>query len=87
VEPWPGAGEGAGTLTGAAPGIDTARLKAALGSFATGITVVTARLDGYLHGMTANAFCGVSLDPPLVLICVDKSPACTTSSGAAAPLP
>ena len=73
MELWPRAGEGAGTGTEEAPGIDTARLKAALGSFATGITVVTARLDGHLHGMTANAFCAVSLDPPLVLICVDKS--------------
>jgi flavin reductase (DIM6/NTAB) family NADH-FMN oxidoreductase RutF len=73
MELWPGAGEGAGTLTDAAPGIDTARLKAAFGSFATGMTVVTARLDGSLHGMTANAFSAVSLDPPLVLVCVDKS--------------
>ena len=75
MELWPGAGasEGAGTLTDEAPGIDTARLKAAFGSFATGMTVVTARLDGSLHGMTANAFSAVSLDPPLVLVCVDKS--------------
>src|SRR5918912_1350297 len=40
MELWPGAGasEGAGTLTDEAPGIDTARLKAAFGSFATGMT-------------------------------------------------
>src|SRR6059058_2798419 len=60
-------------MTEDAPGIDTERLKAAFGSFATGITVVTARLDGHFHGMTASAFCSVSLDPPLVLVCVDKS--------------
>jgi flavin reductase (DIM6/NTAB) family NADH-FMN oxidoreductase RutF len=65
--------EGAGIVTGDAPGLDEERLKAAFGSFATGITVVTARLDGHIHGMTANAFCAVSLDPPLVLVCVDKS--------------
>jgi flavin reductase len=73
VEPWHVAGEGAGTMTEDAPGIDPTRLKAAFGSFATGITVVTAHLDGHIHGMTANAFCAVSLDPPLVLVCVDKA--------------
>jgi flavin reductase len=73
VEPWHVAVEGAGTVTDDAPGADTEHLKAAFGSFATGITVVTARLDGHIHGMTANAFCAVSLDPPLVLICVEKS--------------
>lgn len=41
-----------------------------LATFATGVTVVTATLDDVLHGMTANAFCSVSLDPPLVLVCV-----------------
>jgi flavin reductase (DIM6/NTAB) family NADH-FMN oxidoreductase RutF len=40
----------------------------ALGSFATGITVVTARAaDGGLSGLTVNSFASVSLDPPLVL--------------------
>jgi flavin reductase len=73
VEPWHAAVEGAGTVTDDAPGVDTEHLKAAFGSFATGITVVTARLDGHIHGMTANAFCAVSLDPPLVLVCVDKA--------------
>src|SRR5881398_3450737 len=73
VEPWHVAVDGAGTVTEDAPGVDTECLKAAFGSFATGITVVTARLDGHIHGMTANAFCSVSLDPPLVLVCVDKS--------------
>jgi flavin reductase (DIM6/NTAB) family NADH-FMN oxidoreductase RutF len=60
-------------VTDDAPGVEAERLKAAFGSFASGITVVTARLDGHIHGMTANAFCSVSLDPPLVLVCVDKS--------------
>ena len=43
-----------------------------VGMFATGVTVVTTNVDGVLHGMTANAFASVSLDPLLVLICVDK---------------
>ena len=42
----------------------------ALGSFATGVTVITSQGDGHPYGMTANAFSSVSLDPPLVLVCV-----------------
>ena len=42
-----------------------------MGSFATGVTVITVDCDGEVHGMTANAFTSVSLDPLLVLVCVD----------------
>ena len=42
----------------------------ALGAFATGITVITTKGIDHPFGMTANAFSSVSLDPPLVLICV-----------------
>lgn len=42
------------------------------GQFAAGITVVTTELDGVDHAMTASAFTSVSLDPLLVLVCVDK---------------
>jgi flavin reductase (DIM6/NTAB) family NADH-FMN oxidoreductase RutF len=42
----------------------------ALGSFATGVTVVTTRGPEHDYGMTANAFSSVSMDPPLVLVCV-----------------
>ena len=43
-----------------------------LGHFTTGVTVVTTcDADGRPTGLTASAFCSVSLDPPLVLICVD----------------
>ncbi len=42
-----------------------------LGRFATGVTVVTTKHAQGLHGMTANAFSSVSLNPPLVLVCVD----------------
>ena len=46
----------------------------ALGCFATGVTVVTTRrADGSPVGITANSFSSVSLDPPLVLWCIDKS--------------
>jgi flavin reductase (DIM6/NTAB) family NADH-FMN oxidoreductase RutF len=44
----------------------------ALGRFATGVTVVTALENGKTHGMTANAFTSVSLDPPLVLVSLDN---------------
>jgi len=42
------------------------------GRFATGVTVVTTRFDGENHGMTANAVTSLSLDPPLVLVAVDR---------------
>jgi flavin reductase (DIM6/NTAB) family NADH-FMN oxidoreductase RutF len=45
----------------------------AMGCFATGVTIITLDLDGEVHGMTANAFASVSLDPPLVLVCVDHA--------------
>jgi flavin reductase (DIM6/NTAB) family NADH-FMN oxidoreductase RutF len=45
-----------------------------VGHFATGITVVTAERErGLVHGMTANSFTSVSLDPLLILICVDHN--------------
>ncbi len=43
--------------------------RAAVGAFATGVTVVTTRGEDHAYGMTANAFTSVSLDPPLVLVC------------------
>jgi flavin reductase (DIM6/NTAB) family NADH-FMN oxidoreductase RutF len=46
----------------------------ALGRFASGVTVVTAKdANGKLHGITVSAFCSVSLDPPLILVCIDKN--------------
>jgi flavin reductase (DIM6/NTAB) family NADH-FMN oxidoreductase RutF len=45
----------------------------ALGQFATGVTIVTTRdALGRPMGLTVNAFCSVSLDPPLVLVCIDN---------------
>ena len=45
-------------------------LRTALGTFATGVTVITTYGATDPYGMTANAFSAVSLDPPLVLVCV-----------------
>lgn len=42
-----------------------------MGRFATGVTIITLDLEGEVHGMTANAFASVSLNPPLLLVCVD----------------
>jgi flavin reductase (DIM6/NTAB) family NADH-FMN oxidoreductase RutF len=47
-------------------------LRQTLGMFATGVTVITTRVREQIHGMTANAFMSVSLEPPLVLISVDR---------------
>lgn len=53
--------------------IDKNELRRVMGHFATGVTVITSfRGSGELHGLTANAFTSVSLDPALLLICVDK---------------
>ncbi len=49
---------------------DPTEFRRTVGMFATGVTVVTTAVDGLLHGMTANAFTSVSLDPLLVLVCV-----------------
>jgi len=49
-------------------GFDLRDFRSALGAFATGVTIITARgRDGGLYGMTANSFTSVSLNPPLVL--------------------
>ena len=54
--------------------LDDGQLRKAFGSFATGVTVVATReADGTPRGFTANSFSSVSLDPPLLLVCIAKS--------------
>lgn len=53
--------------------LNSADFRKAMGCFATGVTIITLDLDDEIHGMTANAFASVSLDPMLVLVCVDHS--------------
>jgi len=54
--------------------VDPKAFRRALGAFATGVTVVaTVQGDGTLRGFTANSFTSVSLDPPLVLVCIAKT--------------
>jgi flavin reductase (DIM6/NTAB) family NADH-FMN oxidoreductase RutF len=52
--------------------VSSTDFRLALGCFATGVTVITVDYEGRVQGMTANAFASVSLDPPLVLVCVDQ---------------
>jgi flavin reductase (DIM6/NTAB) family NADH-FMN oxidoreductase RutF len=53
--------------------VDARDFRNALGTFATGVTIVTTMSkDGTPVGLTANSFTSVSLDPPLVLFCLDR---------------
>src|SRR5229473_3484820 len=53
--------------------LSSLEFRKALGHFTTGVTVVTVeREPGKIHGMTANSFTSVSLDPMLILVCVDQ---------------
>ncbi len=53
--------------------IDKSELRRVMGHYATGVTVITTfSKEGKLHGLTANAVSSLSLDPPLLVICVDK---------------
>jgi flavin reductase (DIM6/NTAB) family NADH-FMN oxidoreductase RutF len=53
--------------------VDADAFRRLMGCFATGVTIVTTAGDGRLRGMTANAVSSVSLDPLLVLVCVDHA--------------
>ena len=56
--------------------INNQDFRAALGRFASGVTVVTTTdAAGKLHGITVSSFCSVSLEPPMVLICIEKTTA------------
>jgi flavin reductase (DIM6/NTAB) family NADH-FMN oxidoreductase RutF len=62
------------TPASSSPTIDSATFRAVLGRFASGVTVVTVRgPDARDHGMTVSAFCSVSLEPPLVLACIERT--------------
>ena len=54
----------------AAQAFTAKEFRTALGAFATGVTVITTQSGDHPYGMTANAFSSLSLDPPLVLVCV-----------------
>lgn len=54
------------------PVVDLGAFKRAAARYATGVVVVSTRAGAHDHAMTANSFTTVSLDPPLVLFCVER---------------
>jgi flavin reductase (DIM6/NTAB) family NADH-FMN oxidoreductase RutF len=57
--------------------IEAQELRRVMGHFATGVTVITTKdKEGTPNGLTANAFMSLSLEPPLVIISVDKKATC-----------
>jgi flavin reductase (DIM6/NTAB) family NADH-FMN oxidoreductase RutF len=54
------------------PAVSSAEFRRVLGRFATGVTIVTTSQGSRRAGITVNAFTSVSLDPPLVLVCVER---------------
>lgn len=55
------------------PVIDSIAFRNACGAFATGVTIISTEAEGVEHGMTANAFMSISLDPPLVAVSVAET--------------
>jgi len=51
--------------------LESSFFRQVMGRFATGVTIVTTYSHGSLVGLTVNSFCSVSLEPPLVLVCID----------------
>lgn len=51
-------------------GVDREQFVRLMAKFASGVTIVTTEVDGEPHGLTVSAFSSVSLDPPLVLVCI-----------------
>jgi flavin reductase (DIM6/NTAB) family NADH-FMN oxidoreductase RutF len=65
--------------------MEASEFRRVMGHFPSGVTIVTTRLgDGRACGLTVNAFCSLSLEPPLVLVCVERdaeSHACISAAG------
>ena len=53
--------------------VDDAQFKLAMSHFASGVTVVTTEHEGRPYGLTVASFASLSLHPPLVLVCIEKS--------------
>jgi len=57
--------------------IDPRELRNVFGAFATGVTIITTNdINGKPFGLTANSYTSLSLDPPLILVCVDRKVDC-----------
>lgn len=53
--------------------VDNDRFRSVVGHFASGVTVITTKVDGELFGTTASAVSSLSMDPPMMLICLNRS--------------
>jgi flavin reductase (DIM6/NTAB) family NADH-FMN oxidoreductase RutF len=53
--------------------VDGLQFRQAMAQFASGVTVVTTTRDGKPYGLTASSFASLSLDPPLVLVCLSRT--------------
>lgn len=60
------------TINSAVNKIDPQHYRRALGQFASGVTIITTRVGDDVHGMTANAFMSGSLEPPLIVVSVNR---------------
>jgi flavin reductase (DIM6/NTAB) family NADH-FMN oxidoreductase RutF len=54
------------------PGVDPTALRMTMRQWVTGVTVVTSAADGFRAGMTVSSFTSVALEPPTVLVCLNK---------------
>ncbi len=73
MSPSPPVGSGPDTERASEGTIDPDRFRAALAHLAAGVVIVTTRdTDGEPHGMTATAVCSVSVEPPLVMVCMAR---------------
>lgn len=52
--------------------VDALDMRRTMGKFATGVAVLTTEVDGHLYGATVNSLTSVSLDPPMLLVCLDQ---------------
>ncbi|QIZ09013.1 flavin reductase family protein [Priestia megaterium] len=55
------------------PLVDQQQFKQVIGHFASGVSIITVSNNGVDFGITASAVCSVSVDPPMLLVCVNKS--------------
>lgn len=62
-----------GAKASARPSLDAEGFRQALRRWTSGVTVVTAKAGDGIYGMTVSAFSSVSMDPPLVLVCANRS--------------
>ena len=53
--------------------VDREHMRRVMGRFASGVTIITTRHEGIDYGLTASAISSLSLDPPMLLICVNKT--------------